>query len=340
MISKILIVDDNQEMLLSLKEGLEKYKDIFTVSIAGDGIVAMEKLKKESFSLVLTDLRMPRMDGLSLLAHIIDNYPHIPVLVMTGFSTVEREKLAKEGGCIGYMEKPIILSDLSEKIVSALKWQSDSGVLHNISTTMFVQLIQMEQKTCTVRLIDSSSEKQGALFFSEGQLLDAITPDKKGLSAAHEIFSWGQVTLAMQNSCVLKENRIKVPIQSVLLNAMRQKDEKDGSKNNMAPGKKPVTGGKKTGEKPAALSRLDLLRRKIQKNAGYEDMYFDNSWRGFVSQIAMINDTFMSGNAKIIYVSRGDSTDFILLPDEDIMVVSVSAKGPRDSIVQAINDNL
>ena len=189
------------------------------------------------------------MDGLSLLAHIIDNYPHIPVLVMTGFSTVEREKLATEGGCIGYLEKPLILSDLADKINTALKWQSDSGVLHNITTTMFAQLIQMEQKTCTVRLIDSSSGKQGALFFSEGQLLDAITPDKKGLTAAHEIFSWGQVTLAIQNSCILKENRIKEPMQSILLEAMRQKDEKDESKNSKAPVSKPITREKKTGGK-------------------------------------------------------------------------------------------
>jgi CheY-like chemotaxis protein len=337
--SKILIVDDNQELLLSLKEGLEKYNDIFTVSIAGDGLVAIEKLKKESYSLVLTDLKMPRMDGLSLLAHIIDTYPQIPVLVMTGFSTVERERLATEGGCIAYLEKPLILSDLADKINSALKWQSDSGVLHDITTTMFAQLIQMEQKTCTVRLIDSSSGKQGALFFSDGQLLDAVTPDKKGLMAAHEIFSWGQVTLAIQNSCILKENRIREPMQSILLEAMRQKDE--FSKRSAS---KPINKRKDKFTPYSEPNRLDVLKKKIQievgRFAGFEDIYIDNSWEELVLQISKIADLFESGNTKVIYASKGEPTDFILLPDEQIMVVSVSSKCPRDSIIQRIGDNL
>lgn len=342
--SKILIVDDNQELLLSLKEGLEKYQDVFTVSIAGDGVIAIEKLKKDSYSLVLTDLKMPRMDGLSLLAHIIDNYPHIPVLVMTGFSTVERERLAKEGGCIGYLEKPLILSDLAEKIKSALQWQSDSGVLHNITTTMFTQLIQMEQKTCTVRLIDSSSGKQGALFFSEGQLLDAVTPDKKGLLAAHEIFSWGQVTLAIQNSCILKENRIKEPMQSILLEAMRQKDEINELKKSTPSASKPSIRTNKIRNSPSELNRLDLLKKKMQKEVGkiigFENIYTDNSWHDLVSQLSKISNIFESGNIKVIYVSKGEPTDFILLPDDDILVVSVSSKCPRDSIIQMICDNL
>ena len=79
---KVLIVDDNREMLLSLKEGLEKYDKIFSVLIAGDGIVAIESLKKNSVTLVVADLKMPRMDGLALLTHIMENYPDIPVIII------------------------------------------------------------------------------------------------------------------------------------------------------------------------------------------------------------------------------------------------------------------
>lgn len=342
--SKILIVDDNQEMLLSLKEGLEKYKDIFTVEIAGDGIVATEKLKKESFSLVLTDLKMPRMDGLSLLAHIIDNYPHIPVLVMTAFSTVEREKLATEGGCIGYLEKPFVISDLAENISNALKWQSDSGVLHNITTTMFAQLIQMEQKTCTVRLVESATGKQGALFFSNGQLLDAVTPDMKGLKAAYEIFSWGLVTLAIQNSCILKENRIKEPMQSILLEAMRQKDEKEQQKKNKMPIVKPQPAPSTSAGRPSTPNRYDAIKQKIEKElrnrSGVEDIYVDNSWENFISQVNKVSSMFEGDKAKIIYVAKGDSKDFILIPDKDITVITVSSRAPRDTIIQILNENV
>ena len=55
MIKKVLIADDDQEMLLSLKEGLEKYHETFSVQMAGDGLAAIEKLKKTTISLVVTD---------------------------------------------------------------------------------------------------------------------------------------------------------------------------------------------------------------------------------------------------------------------------------------------
>ena len=71
MIKKVLIVDDDQEMLLSLKEGFDKYNATFSVLMAGDGLVATEKLEKETISLVITDLRMPRMDGFALLSKIM-----------------------------------------------------------------------------------------------------------------------------------------------------------------------------------------------------------------------------------------------------------------------------
>jgi two-component system response regulator AtoC len=90
MIKKVLIVDDDQEMLLSLKEGFEKYNATFSVLMAGDGLVATEKLEKETISLVITDLRMPRMDGFALLSKIMEQYPDIPVIIITGYSTPER----------------------------------------------------------------------------------------------------------------------------------------------------------------------------------------------------------------------------------------------------------
>jgi hypothetical protein len=202
----------------------------------------------------------------------------------------------------------------------------------------------MEQKTCTVRLIDSYSGKEGALFFSDGQLLDAITPDKKGLKAAHDIFSWGQVTLAIQNSCVLKENRIKEPMQSILLEAMRQKDEKDESRKSRESAVKPITKVKKAAEQPTVSNRLarlkQVIKKEIGKVSGYEDFFIDNTWENFVSKITRIGNIFESGAPRVIYISRGDPKDIILLPNEDIMVISVNSRCPRDSIIQMINDNL
>ncbi|MBW1707509.1 MAG: response regulator, partial [Deltaproteobacteria bacterium] len=225
MIKKVLIVDDDQEMLLSLKEGLEKYNETFSVLMAGDGLIAMEKLKKLPVSLVVTDLKMPRMDGFTLLARIMEQYPDIPVIIMTGYSTPEMQKLAREGGAVGYIEKPFMIEDLARKIMTAMRKESEGGTLHGISSGMFLQLIEMEQKTCTIRLEDKSSGKQGVLFFRDGELLDARINGLQGVKAAYEIFSWDEVTLSIQNVCPQKEKKIESDLQVVLLEAMRLKDE-------------------------------------------------------------------------------------------------------------------
>jgi CheY-like chemotaxis protein len=225
MIKKVLIVDDDQEMLLSLKEGFEKYNATFSVLMAGDGLVATEKLEKETISLVITDLRMPRMDGFALLSKIMEQYPDIPVIIMTGYSTPEMERLAQEGGAVGYVEKPFMIDDLASKVLATLRKESEGGTLHSVSSGMFLQLIEMEQKTCTIRLLDKTSGKEGVLFFCDGQLFDARTAGLKGEAAAYKIFSWDEVNLSIQNECRQKEQKVHRDINAILLEAMRLKDE-------------------------------------------------------------------------------------------------------------------
>jgi DNA-binding response OmpR family regulator len=168
MVKNVLIVDDDQEMLTSLENGLMKYKESFSVLIAQDGLDAVEKLKNKIISLVVTDLKMPRMDGFALLQHIIEHYPDIPVIIITGYSTPEMERLAKKGGAIGYIAKPFILENLARNIMATLRRESEGGTLHSVSSGIFLQLMEMEQKTCTIRLEDKNSGQKGVLFFKDG----------------------------------------------------------------------------------------------------------------------------------------------------------------------------
>jgi len=168
MVKRVLIVDDDQEMLLSLKEGLSKFDDTFSVSIAGDGTIALEKLTRHAISLVVTDLKMPGMDGFSLLSKIMESYPDIPVIIMTGYSTPEMRKMAAKGGAVRYIEKPFLIEDLGRQIITILRKESDGGTLHSVSSAMFLQLVEMEEQTCTIRLADQFSDRQGVLFFRKG----------------------------------------------------------------------------------------------------------------------------------------------------------------------------
>ncbi|MBW1702225.1 MAG: response regulator [Deltaproteobacteria bacterium] len=233
MTKNILIVDDEKDMLVSLKEGFETYGEIFSVLLAEDGEKAVDKLKENVISLVVTDLRMPRMDGFSLLVHIMTHYPDIPVIIMTAYSRPVMERMAMKIGAVEYIEKPFRMDDLAQKIISTLEKESDGGIFTSVSSGMFTQLIEMEQKTCTVRLVNRSSDQRGVLFFREGELLDARVNNVQGEPAALEILTWDDVVLSIQDKCSQKEKKIEADFQDILIEAMRLRN-KTGQTQNAA----------------------------------------------------------------------------------------------------------
>jgi CheY-like chemotaxis protein len=334
MIKNVLLVDDDREMLVALKEGFQRFKDSFTILLAADGLKAVESLKKNTISLVVTDLKMPGMDGFELLAHIMEHYPDIPVIIITGYSTPEMEHLAREGGAVGYIAKPFLIENLARQIMTTLRKESEGGTLHNVSSGMFLQLVEMEQKTCTIRLEDKFTNKKGILFFNEGELFDARVNDLQGKKAAYEIFSWDQVNLSIQNGCALKEKRIHSEMQHLILEAARRKDE------NVVESKQPVVEEEVEPFEPAPVDAIDAIKEKIfaklGPSCGLEDIYRDNAWDSRVLQFSRAGAFFNLGELEMGYIDSGEENDFIVLPGENTTVIAVSPKCPRDKLLRVL----
>lgn len=347
MIKNVLIVDDDQEMLLSVKEGLEKYDDSFSAVIAGDGDIAVEKLRQGPISLVVTDLKMPRMNGFSLLAHIMEHYPDIPVIIITAYSTPEMEKQARLGGAVGYIEKPFMIEDLARKIASTLRKESEGGTLHGISSGTFLQLIEMEQKTCTIRVVDRESERKGVLFFMDGELLDARVDGVSGVEAAYEIFSWDEVNLSIQNSCQIKGKKIDGDLQAILLEAMRRKDEsksvlEDEDETKTVELVEPIEMPEPSEESwnEASVDKIrSKLNQALDQRSGVDDVYRDSAWEGLIRHVEEVGNLFNSGPFRVGYIDRRSGADLILLPGREApTVISVNPRGPKDRILQILMD--
>ena len=314
MIKTVLFVDDDREMLLTLKQGFAKYRDSFAVLLASDGLKAVERLKKSVVSLVVTDSKMPGMDGFELLAHIMENYPDIPVIIITGYSTPEMEHLARDGGAVGYIAKPFLIENLAHRIIATLRKETEGGTLHNVSSGMFLQLIEMEQKTCTIRLEDKGTGKKGILFFHEGELLDARVNDLQGEDAAYEVFAWEQVNLSIQNGCALKEKRIHSEMQHLILEAARRKDESIGieAPSSVLEEVEPF--------EPDPRTFINRIQDKIEKNVGpacgLEDIYQDDSWDSLIFQLSGTGEFLNIGKMMLGYIDKAETNDFILLPGD------------------------
>ena len=117
----ILVVDDE----LIVRESLTKWfrEDGFRVDAAPDGVTALKKLKTETWNLVLVDIKMPGMDGMELLHRVKRSSPHLVVIIITAFATVETAVRALKEGAYDYITKPIDPDYLNHIVINALEQQ-------------------------------------------------------------------------------------------------------------------------------------------------------------------------------------------------------------------------
>lgn len=101
---KILIVDDEMIMRDSLTAWLEE--DDFNPITAESGMQALEILDKDKPEVILLDIKMPRMDGITLLKKLKEKYEDIPVVIITAYATIENAVESMKEGAYDYVMKP------------------------------------------------------------------------------------------------------------------------------------------------------------------------------------------------------------------------------------------
>lgn len=231
----VLVVDDDESFLLSLIDGFKSYQNQFGIITAHNGEEAVAILDEQEIQLVLTDLKMPKMDGFALVAHLSAHYPELPVIVMTAFGTPDIEESLKEIGAFQYIEKPIDFNLLVAKILKGLKGRSQ-GFISGVSLSSFLQLLALDKKTCT--LIIRSGKQKGTMHFIDGDLWDADTDQLSGTEAAIEIIRWKNVEIELQNTCTKNEQKIQKSLGFILLEVSRMEDEKNSPPVNPSTQKK------------------------------------------------------------------------------------------------------
>jgi len=120
--TRLLLVDDDPLIVNSLSEFLRL--EGYGVDTASDGTHAIEMLAANRYNLVITDVNMPRTNGLELLRTIKNHYPDVVVLVITGYGTIENAVEAVKMGAFEYLTKPIIDDEIRVTIQKALKQQT------------------------------------------------------------------------------------------------------------------------------------------------------------------------------------------------------------------------
>ncbi len=125
---RILIVDDEMIVCESCKRILEE--DGYEVEIALNGREAFDKMKANTFDILITDLKMPGIDGMEVLKTSRREYPETIVIMITGFSTVETAVEAMKLGAFDYIPKPFMPDEVSIVVKKAI--EKKNLVLENI----------------------------------------------------------------------------------------------------------------------------------------------------------------------------------------------------------------
>ncbi len=118
----ILVVDDEQSMRLVLSAMLKK--EGYGVETAADGFEALDLIRKKDISVVVTDLKMPRLGGIGLLRRVMEKHPSVPVIIITAHGTIENAVEAVKKGAFDYITKPFDQEDLKNVITKAVQTKS------------------------------------------------------------------------------------------------------------------------------------------------------------------------------------------------------------------------
>ncbi len=110
--TKILVVDDEEVVRLSHARSLRSAH--CAVEVAWDAAQALQALERHSFDVILLDLRMPGMSGMSALKMIKQRWPETEVIVVTGYPSVDTAKEAVRLGAYDYLSKPVGPDDIVE----------------------------------------------------------------------------------------------------------------------------------------------------------------------------------------------------------------------------------
>lgn len=123
----ILIVDDEEDLTWSISRRLSRDNDSIKVLCANSGKSALDILSHNAIDLLITDLRMPEINGWELLEKIKEKYPETLVIVMTAHGSIEVIDALNRWGKAGYIEKPFDMNDLRKLVYAFLKEKEKSN---------------------------------------------------------------------------------------------------------------------------------------------------------------------------------------------------------------------
>jgi CheY-like chemotaxis protein len=220
----ILIVDDEETLTWSMSKSLSKDRDKYKTLTGNTGREALEILKQHKVDLVITDIRMPDVNGLDLLSTIRQDYPDTKVIIMTAYGSSEIQKDANKRGSLYYIEKPFEIADIRKLILDVLgKRRGFEGSVFDLQLTDVIQLNCLCRITAALKV--DRGDQEGVIYFDDGELVHAECEGKTGKEALFAILSWREGKFDHERGARPAQQTISQNWEHLLVEGMRKSDE-------------------------------------------------------------------------------------------------------------------
>jgi DNA-binding NtrC family response regulator len=283
----ILIVDDDVQLRAALKEAVARIG--YSVLLAEDPVDAIKKLDDNPVSMIVTDMKMPRMDGVAFIKEARKRVGSVPILVITGFATIENAVNAMKEGACDYLMKPFSFDELTKAIESVMSTASQARdevltnsqhmknllqLSHNVSLSDMTVLILGESgtgKELFARYIHKTSRRNKKQFIAvncaaipENLLESELFGYEKGAFTGALEKKTGKFELAHGGTILLDEiGEMSAILQAKLLRVLQEREiDRIG-------GKQPVP----VDVRVIATTNRDL-NKEMQEGKFREDLYY------------------------------------------------------------------
>jgi len=162
--SYILVVDDDNTLLKFFKIHLNKF--FSKVIVVKNAKEAIDTLKEKEIDMVITDIRMPRMDGLQLMKRVRKHDPAIPILLISG-ALLNPEQEEKKDEADGYLRKPFAVDDLHSFIDAGMERRERLKKLHELIPDKKVFRDVMRGKTKIEKAAPSEKREEAVTLFTD-----------------------------------------------------------------------------------------------------------------------------------------------------------------------------
>jgi len=348
---KVLLLDDDPEVLDLYQQMILQMPSQPEVHIATSGQRALDLLAAEPFGLLVSDLKMPRMDGLQVLTLVRRKFPDLRTIILTGVADEEMRARAYSMGIDLYLEKPSNSKELNflmECIQSLLEKEKLGGGFRGVQSKSLVDLIQLEclsGSNSVLKIVNGKIE--GRIWIANGELVDAVTPEEQGEEAFKRILSWKTGTFEILPGEAARKRRIHTSYQGLLLDSVQEHDEASAELSLETAG----AGAVNPGETETQIMRRDPLARipgleyalKIPRDRGAVQKWGNDNpdalatWlRRLAADFEALGDKYRFGDLKDLEGKGARRILNVTVTSTDCVALSLLPSLDREQIDQSV----